>query len=130
VLAWQVPAGTLLVDAQFMASSEMPSEHLAAPPTFQTNDIVALNGSADRHCGCSLDFRFRRHFTEADERLMHGRDWGRELIGADLVSPNISSDDIGRTFSVERCRLLLVGQFGSPCTDLQNTMPGKMETTN
>jgi branched-chain amino acid transport system permease protein len=45
------------------------------------------------------------------------------LIGPDLVSPNISSDDVDRKFSVERCRRLLVGQIGSPCPDLQNIIP-------
>jgi hypothetical protein len=41
----------------------MPSENLAATPAFQTNDIIALNGSSDRHCGCPLDFSFGRRFT-------------------------------------------------------------------
>jgi hypothetical protein len=70
----QVPASTILVDAQSMAGIEMPSEHLAAPPAFDANDIIAMDGSPDRHCGCSLAPCFGCRFTEADERLMNGRD--------------------------------------------------------
>jgi hypothetical protein len=70
----QVPACTILVDAQSMAGIEMPLKHLAAPAAFETDNIIAVNGATDRHRGCSLDFSFVRRFTEADERLMHGRD--------------------------------------------------------
>jgi hypothetical protein len=66
----------------------------------QANDIIAMNGLPDRHGGCPLAC-FGRGFTEADERLMNGRDQRPELVGPDLVSPNISCDDVGREFSIK-----------------------------
>jgi hypothetical protein len=57
-----------------MTGREMASEHLAAPPTFEANHIVSVNGSPDRHGGCSLFLVFGCRFTEARESLMHGRD--------------------------------------------------------
>jgi SnoaL-like protein len=53
-----------------------------------------MDGSTDWDGGCPLDHRFARRFTEVDERLMNARNQGRELIGRNLVSPNISSDDV------------------------------------
>ena len=35
---------------------------------------------------------------------MDGRDQCPELIGPDLVSPNVRSDDIGSEFSIQRDR--------------------------
>jgi hypothetical protein len=69
----QVPASTILVDAQSMAGSEMASEHLALPAAFDANDIIVMDGSPDRHRGCSLAPSFGYRFT-ADERLMNSRD--------------------------------------------------------
>jgi len=34
-----------------MAGSDMPPEHLAAPAAFEADDIIAVNGSPDRHRG-------------------------------------------------------------------------------
>ena len=65
---------TILIDAQSMAGREMPLEHLAAPAAFQANDIIAVDGSPDRHCRRSLFVEFGYRFTKADEGLMHGRD--------------------------------------------------------
>jgi hypothetical protein len=39
----QVPASTILVDAQSMAGRDMLSEHLAVPAAFQADDIIAVN---------------------------------------------------------------------------------------
>jgi len=79
----------------------MPSEHLAAPAAFEANDIIAMNGSADRHGGGPLSLNFGCRLSESRECLMDGRNQCPELVGPDLVSPNISSDDIGREFSIE-----------------------------
>jgi len=70
----EVPSRPVLLHRQPMASSEMPSEHLAAPPAFEANDMVAMNGSPDRHCGSSLFLGFCRRLTEADERSMNSPD--------------------------------------------------------
>ena len=50
MFAGQVPPLPVLV-----SSSEMAAEHLPSPTTLQTDDIVALNGSADRHGWNALD---------------------------------------------------------------------------
>jgi hypothetical protein len=105
----------------------MPLEHLAAPPAFEADDVIAMDGSPNRDGGCPLFVEFGCRFTETDERLMNGRDQRRELFGRDLVPPNICSNDVGREFSVERWRRRFVWHFGSPCRDRQNTMPGKIE---
>jgi hypothetical protein len=43
----EVPAGTILVDAQSVTRIEIPPEHLAAPAAIQANDKIAMNGSPD-----------------------------------------------------------------------------------
>ena len=70
----EVPARSILLHGQSMAGIEMPLDHLAAPPAFEANDMVAMNGSPDRHCGSSLSVGFCHWFTEAVERLMNIRD--------------------------------------------------------
>jgi len=59
-----------------------------------------MNRSTDRHGGSALRLGFGCRFSESGERLMHGRDQRPELIGPDLVSPNVCSDNVGREFSV------------------------------
>jgi hypothetical protein len=78
-----------------MASSEMPSEHLAAPAAFEANDMIMVNRSADRHGRGSLLVGFCRWFTESRERRMDGRNKRRELVGRNLVLPNIRSNNVG-----------------------------------
>jgi hypothetical protein len=78
----EVPSRPILLYSQCMAGRDMPSDHLAAPAAFQANDIIAMDGSPDRHCGSSLFVGFCHWFIEADKRLMHGRDQRTEFIGA------------------------------------------------
>jgi hypothetical protein len=101
MVSGEFPAGTILVDAQSMAGREMPSEHLTAPAAFEANDIIGMDRSTDRHGGGPLSFGFGCRFSESGERLMDGRNQCRELIGPDLVSPNVRGDNIGREFSIE-----------------------------
>jgi len=68
----QVPASTILVDAQSMARIEMPSEHLAAPATIEADDIIAMNGLPDRDGRCPIGLGFGYRFSETGERLMDG----------------------------------------------------------
>jgi hypothetical protein len=101
MISGEFPAGTILVDAQSMAGREMPSEHLTAPAAFEANDIIGMDRSTDRHDGGPLSLGCGCRFFE---RLMDGRNQCRELIGPDLVSPNVRGDDIGGEFSIQRDR--------------------------
>jgi hypothetical protein len=101
MLGKEAPASTILVDAQSMAGRDMPSEHLAAPPTFQTNDIIPVNGSPDRDGRCLLISDFWHRFSEANERMINGRNQGRQLVGPDLVSPNVGGDNRRSEFSIK-----------------------------
>jgi hypothetical protein len=85
-----------------MAGRDMPSEYLAAPPTFEADHIIAMHRSTDRHRGSSLDADFCYGFAKGCEGLMNGRDQSRELIGRDLIAPNIRGDNFCHEFSVER----------------------------
>jgi hypothetical protein len=125
MLTGEVPASTILLHGKSMSGSEMPLEHLASPAAFQANDIIAVNRSADRHRGCSLSVEFGYRFTKSCESLMNSRDQDRQLVHPNLVAADICCDDLGREFCVERWRRRIVWQFGSPCRDRQNTMPGK-----
>src|SRR5712692_1220213 len=100
----QVPASTILVDAQSMAGRDMPSEHLAAQAAFEADDVIAINRSPNRHRGCPLDLAFSCRFAEAGDDLMHRRDQDRELVGPNLVLPNIGGDNPRSEFSTDRCR--------------------------
>jgi hypothetical protein len=74
MLTGELPLRAILLHGQSMAGSEMASEHLAAPPTFEANDIIAMNGSPDRDGGYLLSVEFGYRFPETGERLMDGRD--------------------------------------------------------
>ena len=101
MVSGKFPAGTILLHSQLVAGHEMPPEHLAAPAAFEANDKIALYGSPDRNGRGPLSLGFGYRFSASRERLMDGRDQGREFIGCDLVSPNICSNDIGSDFSIE-----------------------------
>jgi hypothetical protein len=97
----EVPARAILLHGQSMAGSEMPSEHLAAPAALQANDIIAVNGSPGRDGGCPLTPGFGCRFSESSQCLMNGRDQRPELVGRDLVLPNIGDDNRGSEFSIK-----------------------------
>ena len=101
MLSREFPASTILVGAQSTVTSKMPPERQAAPAAFEANDIIAVNRSTNRHRGSSLAAGFWWRFTETCEGLMDGRNQCPELIGPDLVSPNVRGDDVGRAFSIE-----------------------------
>jgi hypothetical protein len=79
----------------------MPPEHLAAPPAFKADDIIAMNGSPDLHGWGPLSVGFGYRFSECRERLMDGRDQRRELVGGDLVAANIRGDNRRSEFSIK-----------------------------
>jgi hypothetical protein len=97
----QVPVSTILLDGQSMAGRRMPSDHQAAPPTFQTNDVVTMNRSPDRDGRSPLISDFWHRSSEANERMMNGRNQGRQLVGRDLIAPNIRGDNFSRKFSID-----------------------------
>jgi hypothetical protein len=55
-----------------MASSEMASGRLAAPPAFQADDVIAMNRSPNRHRRCSLTVYFGYRFAKPRECVMNG----------------------------------------------------------
>jgi hypothetical protein len=69
MLTRQVPASTILVDAQSMAGREMAFEHLAAPATIEADDIITMNGSLDRDGGCPLNLRFGCRSTDVGRQI-------------------------------------------------------------
>jgi hypothetical protein len=76
VIAWQVPASTILLNGQSMAGRQMASDHQAAPTAFETDHVITMNGSPDRHRGSSLAAGFWWLFTDTCEGLMNSRDQG------------------------------------------------------
>jgi hypothetical protein len=96
----------------------MPAQHLPAPAAIQADDVIVLNGSADRNCGGSLDDGFCGRFAELTEGLMNGRDQRRQLIGWDLIAPNVGGDDLGGEFG-----RLLIGHHLVPLFLRGNNIP-------
>jgi hypothetical protein len=82
-----------------------------------------MNGSADRHRGSSLCVEFGYRFTETCEGLMNGRDQGSELIGRELIAPNVCGDNFSREFSIDRGGWHFLGHHSSP-VGLHDTTPG------
>ena len=97
----QIPVHAILLHGQSMSGRDMASEHLAAPPTFEADHEIPVNGSPDQHRGCALAADFCYGFPETCERLMDGRDQGRELIGPDLVATHVSGDNRRSEFSIK-----------------------------
>jgi hypothetical protein len=79
----------------------MSAEHLPAIAAIHADDIIALNGLPSRHYRLSLIWGFHSRFPEAGECLMDGRNQRTELIGRNLIAPNIR----GNYF---RCKLLTI----------------------
>jgi hypothetical protein len=71
----------------------MAANHLPAVAAIQADDVIALNGSPDRHCWSSFDDGFLRRSAEVGERLMNGREQRRQLVGRNLVASQIGADD-------------------------------------
>ena len=100
---------------------KVSAKQLPAMPTFQADDIIPANRLTHRHRWSSLDgFCCRR--ADLTERLMDGRDQGRKLIGADLITPDIG----GHYFCRELEVVLFVGHFAFPHSCRKNTIPGQL----
>ena len=96
----------------------MPAEHLPAPAAIQADDMIVVNGSPDRNCGCSRTLGFRRRFAELSECLMDRGDQNGELIRLDLIAPNIGGDDRRHEFG-----RLLIGHRLVPLFLTSNNIP-------
>jgi hypothetical protein len=102
---------------------KVPPEDLTSIPTFQADHVIAMNRPPYRDRGRPLDRRFR-WLAQAPERLMHGRDQGSDLIGAERIMPKVGSDNFSREFSIGRCGPLFVGhrtvsRFLCPSTSMR-----------
>jgi hypothetical protein len=80
-----------------MAGRDVPFEHYAVPTAFKADHEISLNRSADRHGRRSLSRNFDGRLSKACDGLMHGRDQRRELVGPDLVAPEICDHDLRRS---------------------------------
>jgi hypothetical protein len=89
-----------------MGGRHMPPKHLAFPAAVQADDVIVVNGSANRNRRGSLDDGFCRRFTESREGLMDGRNQGGELIRRDLMASEIRADDLRREAAL-RGRILI-----------------------
>jgi hypothetical protein len=122
----QIPASPILVGAQPVPSHQMTTHDMALPAALQTDDVLALNGSPDRHGRRPLDDGFYNRLAQIGERLMDRRNQGAELLGHDLIASDIRGHDFRREVSIGRCGRLLVGHLLSPPhSDRQLTMPGQ-----
>jgi hypothetical protein len=72
VIGPELPPCSILLDAQPVSGPKMAADHFPAPTAFYTNDVIALNGSPDRHCWSSFDDGFGCRLAEVGERLMDG----------------------------------------------------------
>jgi hypothetical protein len=71
----------------------MPTNHASFPAAFQTNDIIAVNGSPDRNRRGSLGGGFADWLSQFGERLMNGRNQGWKLVGHDRIASKICTND-------------------------------------
>src|SRR6266498_878358 len=94
----------------------MAADHLTSPTAIYAHDVIALNGSPERHCWSSFDDGFGRRLAEVTQSLMDSRDQGRKLVGRNLVALQIGADDLHSEVSIGRCSRRFVGHFGSPCS--------------
>ncbi len=121
----QVPACAILLDGQPVRGHEMAADHLTSPTAIYAHDVIALNGSPERHCWSSFDDGFGRRLAEVTQSLMDSRDQGRKLVGCNLVALQIGADDLhseGRDWAMQSAirRTFWFSMFGR-----QNTMPAE-----
>ena len=99
---------------QPMSGGHMPTKRLAAPPAFQTNNVIAPDRLPYRNSGCPWAGRFRFGFTETAERLMNGRNQSGDLVSHDLISTKICGHNSRGEFPIGRYARLVVWHPYSP----------------
>src|SRR6266568_5594385 len=118
MLGRQVPACAIFLDGQPMGRRQMPAKHLSFPAAVETDHVITMNGSTDRHSRCSWSFGFGGWFSKIGEGLMNSRDQRRQLIRLDLIASNISADDFRGEFG-----WLLIGHRLVPLFPTGNNIP-------
>ena len=93
MVARQIPTPQIFGDLEAMSHAKVPAEGLPAKPALETNDLVALDLSPDRHCWCSSCLR-RDRFPELADRLLHSSDQPRQLIRRKGMITDIACDDL------------------------------------
>jgi hypothetical protein len=94
-------------------TGEVPPQHLPAPPALQASHEIPSYGSPNRNRRGPLAGRFCQRFAESPERLIDGRDQGRELIWHDLIASEIRADDLRCKLSIQS-RCVVVRHLGQP----------------
>jgi hypothetical protein len=95
-----------------MPHPEVTAQGLAAKPTFETDDMVLLNRSADRNRrgGHFRGGRRYRH-AEAAQRTVYRSNVTSELIGGDPVLREITANDSDYEAAIELVRDAFLGHF-------------------
>ena len=91
-----------------MGGGDVPAKHVAAPPAFEANDVIAPDRLPNRDGRCPGDCGFRHRLAEAGERLMDSRNQSRDLISPNLMSPNKCGHNPGGEFPIGRYGRLVV----------------------
>ena len=98
-----------------MRHAQMPAQHLAAISAFEANDMIALHRSPDwdRRLQRSRH-RCRRALAEAAEGAMHRRNQARELIDADTILSDITTDNLRNQAPIDFLRNAAIGHIFDP----------------
>lgn len=110
MLSWQLPAGAILVDAQTVSGVNVSTKHLPTPTAVEADDKISLNRASDRDRRGPLGLDGLDRLTETGKRLMYDQDQRWELIGRNLIVPQVAGDD--PLHKLNRARL--IGHPGSP----------------
>jgi hypothetical protein len=94
VIRRQFPAGAVIGIFEIMGDPQMSAERLRAVPALEANHIVLLHRSPDRHRRFGGLLNWWRATPEIGERLIHLDDQSYELVGPDLVMPDVAADDV------------------------------------
>jgi hypothetical protein len=92
VILTQFPAGAVVRDFEIMGDPQMPAKHLSAIPALEADHMIGLYRASDRNCRLGRPHR-RRAAAEIGETPMHLDDERWNLIGRDLIMPDIAAND-------------------------------------
>ena len=108
----QFPARPISDDIAAVPDPEVATQDFATEPTFETDDMVLLHGSPDRHRR-GQRFRHARGRCHADvtERAVNGCNEAPELIGSDPVVREITANDRDHEATIYLLRGAFVGHI-------------------
>ena len=89
----QFPAGAVGSGFEAVSGPQVPAEHLGAIPALEADDMILLDRAPDRHGWLGLFLRRGHSAPESGEPAMHLGNQAGELVGPDLVMPDITADD-------------------------------------